>query len=450
MPVVTAKKEKKSPVKAATKRGVKYAEPSAVLRGSHVPDGPLTVSEAKDLIGWTEVDSKEEYALKDLYGKCVVLANSPTNRPFRLSLAERYANEMLRGKWAFNLESIVVDRLGHVQQGQHRLAGFIIAEQEREISPQQWGSKELVLETLLGFGASEAAETADTYDTGTKRSLTDVIYRRQEFGSELTEAQQKSLAKVLSGALRLVWLRVGGESISFAPHFPHSEATEFYKQHPDIMDSVKTIVELDKDKGISSLISDSYAAALHYLMAHAKSKTAAKEFWKLFASGAGLEEGNPILTLRNMLQKKSASGGSDRDQIVSLVVKAFLAYVAGEKNVTTKTLAIKKRKEGDSFVADEWPQLGGLDSTPPNVSKLTKGQQLLMSLLKSGPKNYAELHEASGLQIGQLGKMLMKETKQGKEYPDSLESKGFVKVQKLEEQPITFSLTTLGTNYFKK
>lgn len=451
-----AKPAKKTAKGAASpprsKKGIVYAEPSAVLRGKHTAEGAMTVDEVKAFIGWTEVTdaATTDYDLIDRYGKKIILANAPSNRPFRLPLAERYANEHVRGKWSFNLESMVADRLGHVQQGQHRCAGFILAEQDREISPHLWGKTPLVLETLLGFGASELADTADTYDTGAKRSLSDVVYRHQDFGKSLTEAQQKSMSKTLAGAIRLVWLRVGGESVSFAPHFPHSEAMDFAKKHPKIVDSVSFITEANADKNITSLISDSYAAALHYLQQSTEHGTEkADEFWTLFASGAGLEADNPILTLRQILTKKGADSGSQRDEIILLVIKAWNAWIAGEK-MTNKQLQIKKTKDGDKFVNAEFPQLGGIDCTPPNVDKLVRQQLLILSILKSGPKTYAEISEASGLQVGQISKYTIKESKTGKQFPDSLESKGYVSIEVIEDQPTMFKLTPKGVASLKK
>lgn len=444
--------EKKSSGKASTNGEVKYPVPTATLRGKHTPEGALTVEEAKELIGWHVAEPGEYYSLTDRFGKQIVLGNSPSNRPFRLPLAERYCSEHIRGTWAFNLESIVFDRLGHVQQGQHRLVGFILAEQDRSISPHLHGKDPLVFETLLGFGASEAPETADTYDTGTTRSLQDVIYRHQEFGSDIDDAASEKLAKVEAGALRLVWLRVGGETVSFAPHFPHSEAMQFKREHPKLLKSVIKIHELDKstDKGISSLISPAYASGLHYLMTTTEAgKDKADEFWELFSTGAEMATGNPVLTLRQMLTKQSAGSGGQRDEIIMLVIKAFNAWVAGE-TYNPKQLAIKKTKQGERFINAEHPQLGGIDCTPPNVDRLSKPQLLLISLLRNGTKTYAQLAEGSGMQVGQMSKYLIKETKTGKVYEDSLEAKGFVEQFDEEDQPIQFKLTAKGLASLKK
>src|SRR3990167_7179547 len=198
---------------------VVYPEIYAQLRAKHVPDGPLAIEEAKATIGWEaepkarvpqngepveEVESfGDDYVLKDVFGVKVRLTNNPSNRPFRMPLAERYCNEMLRGKWALNLETIVIDRLGYVQQGQHRLVGFILAEQERAINPHRWGKTPLTLEVLMGFGVSDKPEVANTYDLGAKRSLADVLYRHQKVSKEVTDAQQKAITKVLSSAVRL-------------------------------------------------------------------------------------------------------------------------------------------------------------------------------------------------------------------------------------------------------
>ncbi len=371
---------------------VVYDKVGVILRTSESKDGPLAIEDAKRILGWeSEADSEKEfgteYLFRDLEGNKVRLTNNPSNRPFRMTLARRYQSEMLRKKWRLNGEPIILDRKGHVQSGQHRLVGLILAEQERLKNPagyrESYGWRsEVAVDALIVTGISDKAEVVDTLDLGQKRSLGDVIFRRDEFG-DLSEKEQKRLSNVLGTAARLAWLRIGGRVVSDAPHFPHSEALDFIEAHPRLKDSVNFVFTEDggtgaEGKRISSLISLGYAGGLLYLMATAKTDPdkfeekgtdaikyslwdKACEFWTLLASGAGLEKGNPILSLRNMLHRMDAGGATARDEVVGVVVKAWNLWIDG-KDGEAAAIKVKKTKDDlGRLVLAETPRIGGLD-----------------------------------------------------------------------------------------
>lgn len=441
----------------------KHPKVCAVLRAKHTKPGSLTVEDCKELIGWAEEpkdkDWGTEHVLKDLYGKKIRLLKNPSNRPFRRPLADRYANEHIRGKWSLNLETIVVADTGVLLQGQHRLVGLILAEQMRQINPNRWGKSPLTFEVLVGYGVSTKPENANTYDLGAKRSLGDVLYRHQKFGKDVTPKRQKGISLVLSGAIRLVWLRTNGKLVSFAPHFPHSEALEFYGQHPDVLKAVMEVVTLDdgeegNEKCIASLVSLSYAAALLYLMAVATSWKKALDFWTSFASGEGLEKGNPVLSLRQMLVRFDASSGSKRDEVIGAIIKAWLFWVA-EEEASVKEIKVSRKRSGEKFVLSEFPRIGKLDSDVEIPTEITDHQLLILSILKTRRKEigYEELRKQTGLQTGTLANAIMEETKQGKENPYSLVSRKLVSVAQYEPEegqkgsPFVFQLTAQGKEH---
>lgn len=440
------------------------SKPRLELRSKGESEGPLTSDECCRIVGWTvEPEDKDkrwgkEYALKDLYGRKIRLLNNPINRPFKRILADRYASEHIRGKWSLNLETIVIAESGNVLQGQHRLVGLILAEQARQIDPKQWGSTPLVYETAIGFGASSLPVNANTYDLGKGRTLGDVLYRQHDFGNKVDDKKQRGLANILSGAVRLVWLRVGGKQVSFAPHFPHSEALEFKGKHPSIQRAVTQVGKLDEgeegnEKCISSYLSLSYAGGLLYLMARAESWEKAGEFWTQFASGEDLKKGSPILSLRQLLVRIDASTGGRRDQIIGAVIKAWLLWIKN-KSGTSKDVRVIKKKSGDKFVLAEFPRIGGIDSDVETKVSLSQHQRLVLSVLRKTKKEigYKQLSEATGLQLGTLSTALMKETKQGKANPHSLCSRGLVVASQYEPQegekgsPYQFRLSKSGRN----
>lgn len=372
------------------KREVKYPKIGATLFTKDSRQGALTIEKAKEIIGWwTEEDASKEageevkfgkdFVLRDRNKNKVQLLNNSTNRPFRMTLANRWGNEVLRNKWQFNGEPIIIDRLGDVQDGQHRLVGLILADQDRLADREYWQEEysirgPLSIETIVNHGISEKPEVVDSIDTGQKRSLGDVLFRGNvDYGKDFTEAETKRIANVLGVATRLCWLRMGGQNVSDAPHFPHSEAMQFLKEHPRLVESVTFVFNEDKgDKEISTYISLGYAAALHYLTATAKTDPdkfetdgessikyslwdRADEFWVYFKNA---EKGLGVV--KTSLQRIQ-SGGIGRDEKVGVLVNAINLFLDGKTVKASKDVKVPKgKKDGRPYLKEE-PRLGGLD-----------------------------------------------------------------------------------------
>lgn len=378
----------------ASQKRVIYEKVTDTLYTKDSKEGMLTVEKAMEILGWqaekdTQLQFGKDFLFRDLDQKGankIRLLNNETNRPFRMSLARRYANEILRGKWAFNGESFIVDHRGNVQDGQHRLVGLVLAEQLRKRDPERWKAHGVAspckIEALVVQGIADKDEVVDTINLGQKRSLGDVLFRNRQFEG-VSEKEQTGLANLLSGAIRVVWLRFGGMSVSDAPHFPHTEALEFLDQHSRIVECCKYIKEENGEGAegntIRSLLSLAYAAGMMYVMATCKTKAdkfdaegetaldfsmwdKASEFWTLFASGAALEKGSPILALRQFCTKADASGGQGRDDILAAIVLAWNAWIDDKKVAGVSDLKPKKAKNAAGklqFV--ETPYIGGLD-----------------------------------------------------------------------------------------
>lgn len=343
----------------------------------------LDAERAKELLGWKEeTDTKlfgTAFILRDNARTKIRMFNNPTNRPFRISLAKRYANEMIRGKWRLNGETIVIDEYGHVQNGQHRLVGLILA--------SQMDNSSIEIDAIIITGIDSGKECIDTLDIGQKRSLGDVLFRNHEFtGNNYNERDTKQLSAILAGAIRLDWLRMGGKKISDAPHFPHSEALEFFSRFPEIQDSVELIHRLENGtnidgKRISSYLPMTVAAGLHFLMTTSQTdssvlfddcdtdidtsmRTKATKFWEQFALGEG-ERTDATLVLRNVLVRLISDSSADRDMVLGCVVNAWIAYIENREVKATKLRPKRKRhEETNRLVQIEYPYLGGLDLDP--------------------------------------------------------------------------------------
>jgi len=365
-------------------RRKKYTKPS------HEIDLHTTVAKAKELLGWTVVEKGEPYHLKDLEGQYIRFKNNTHNRPFRKSLADKYANEMLRGKWTLNGHNLIFDWYGGIISAQHRLAALVLAEQERKRNPVHWQeeyglTKPITVPFMFMFGIDPA--TADTVDLGQKRSLGDVLFRRDEFadvkleGKPLTERKIKQLSDTLGQSVNLLWKRWGGKNASDAKGHPHSESLDLIEEHPLLKKALLFIFEEDGGSGedgqrIRAYCSLSIATGMMYLMGTANSKVdietgdckivkssweKAEEFWVKLASGEGLKEGDPILVLSKYLVRQAGSGAGERDRVYGAIVKAWNLWIEGKKAKSAKDIRVKEKNVDGERKLAEYPRIGGLD-----------------------------------------------------------------------------------------
>lgn len=374
-----------------------YASDGVVVEvnGTTVPSsGPLDIDKMKAILGWQEEPEEGKWGanfkFRDATGKKVKLANVKANRPMRIGIAQRYCNEFLRGKWRFNGESFIIDSNGQFQDGQHRGVGFILAEQKRLKDPGKWkeyiGTKPITLDALIVRGVSPKDDVVDTLNIGQKRTLGDVLYRNHTIAlarpKSFTDKELVVLSNILGGALRLVWMRVVNKAVNDAPHFPHSEAMDFLKNHKDLVRAVLQVYDYEggKEKMISSAVTVAYAGALMYLMACSKTEPEkfmeegvkvldlsmwdkAKEFWSIFAGGKATAS-NPILRAKEIVRGLEAGSAQSREEIVRTIVKGWNLWIDGKTSVSKEAVAVQKQlnEEKQIMVLAEAPRIGGIDT----------------------------------------------------------------------------------------
>lgn len=89
------------------------------------------------------------------------LAQNPTNRSVSTQRVSAYAQDMKNGAWEMNGEAIVIDRVGRLKNGQHRLHAVV-----------QSG---VTVPMLVVFGVDT---DVTTYDRGRSRSASDILKLR--------------------------------------------------------------------------------------------------------------------------------------------------------------------------------------------------------------------------------------------------------------------------------
>jgi hypothetical protein len=363
--------------RAAKDREVVYATEKAKF----YKDGkPITVSQAKQWLDWEEEGSnkyEEDYLLKDNNGLKVRCYNNITNRPFDRRLCKMLSQEILRGNWVLNHETIIFGETGLVNSGQHRLVGLILAAQTWENEPDDWPfwEEEPFIESLVTFGASEEDDVVNTLDTGKGRSLSDVIYR-SDMLSDLEPKERKQAAKMVEHSVRLLWHRTGASSDAFNPSLirTHMESLYFIDLHPKLMECVEHIYEENTDKRISKYISPGYASGLLYLMgsaasdpnAYHKSEPPMEKVldWSLWEKACDFWvhiDTDTMQPLKEALVGILNKGGGSMAERLALLVKTWNIFSTG-KRVSAKVLELKYQADEDGIqILAEYPTLGGID-----------------------------------------------------------------------------------------
>jgi hypothetical protein len=357
-------------------------------------DGPITVDVAKDILGWAEesenVKFKNEYLFK-LEGKKIRCHNNITNRPFDLKLAQKWALEIIRGKWKLNGETIIIDKKAMIHDGQHRLVGLILAETMRQKNKEFWSDAwktPCVLESVVIVGVDHDDDTINTINTGSPRTLSDVIYRT-EFFDNLSQKDRKKVSRIADYALKGLWKKTGAGAYSLAPHMPHSESLDFISNHPYLLEAVKFIWEEEGgDRRVTSLLPLGTASYMMYLMAAEatdgeayreyfhedvvdfKLKDKAEEFWTLLAGGETAF--SPVKKNLESVQKRFHEFPRIvRLCCIGIVTKAWQVWSEGKK-ITARNCKVEPvENEMGIWQMDDQPCFGGIDMTGVEASAET-------------------------------------------------------------------------------
>jgi hypothetical protein len=378
------KASKKTEKKAATKgREVLYEKPS--IRQC-VEERAMTAATARKIMGWEEeteeVKFGPDYLLKDERGNKVRCHNNISNRPLVRGNVEALVQEILRNRWRFNGEPIIIGKTGLVLNGQHTMVALVLAGQRWADDKEKWSDwdREPTIDKLVVVGVDEDDAVVNTLDTAKPRSLSDVIYRSTYFSS-LQEKDRRKAARLCDNAVRLLWHRTGAALDAFAPRRTHSESLDFIARHPGILECVKHILEEDGEDGrIAKVVGPGYAAGLMYLMAASASdpkeyKAAqnpcedsldweefekAAEFWRRVA-----EDAPEFRLIRVTLAKL---GGGTNPERWGTIVRAWNAYAEGKK-FSSAILGLSYQERDGVKVLDECPTVGGIDMGKPEPAE---------------------------------------------------------------------------------
>lgn len=371
------------PVKKAKKSAeVLYSE---VVTAVCVGENALTVEQAKQLLGFEEVESGADYDIM-INGKKCRSTHNTKNRPLTEGLVDRYAQDILNRRWRINGETIVIGDHGEVLSGQHRLWAVIRAEEIRTSDAQKYHWADLwkgpvTMETLVVYGVDENDDIVNTLDTGKPRTFADVIYRSKYFADK-SPAQRKTLARMTEHAVRCLWDRTRQGDDAYSSVRTHSESLHFIERHERVLAAVKHIAEENTENAISKWMSPGYASGFLYLMGTSASDVdiyrngdrcekeldfsnweRACEFWVLLSSGSTV-----LKELRYAVSALPEDGSMNEKR--ALFAKAWGHFL---KNNDPDESDFKLEYHTDSLgfkTLIEAPSVGGIDDpVKPDVPK---------------------------------------------------------------------------------
>lgn len=377
-------KKKKPKTTKEQERDVIYDEVTVRLC---IDENPLTLEQAKKLLGWQEEVPGEsfgtDYLIKDENGNKIRCLHNLRNRPLYPRAIAMLKNEILKEglnrhtNWEFNGEPIIIGKTGTVLNGQHSLIALVLACQTWHKEKNSWSNwkQEPTIDKLVVFGVSEEDRVVNTMDTCKPRSLSDVLYRSEYF-KEVKPNERKLVSRICSYAIRTVWERIGA-SQAFSPFMTHSETMQFLELHPRIVEAAHFIfVENGQENSIGRFTqSPGYAAGMLYLMASSSSDPEvyrkdpqelsldfsnwekAEEFFVNVSSGS-----KQFSSLRVALKQMLESGGGSRHERLALLAKAWTQWIT-----KGKLGEIQLRYSVDEGVKTlaETPSVGGIDLLEP-------------------------------------------------------------------------------------
>lgn len=232
------------------------------------------------------------------------LESNTGNRRISNTVVQRYASDMKAGRWRHPTgEALIFDRLGRLQQGQHRLLAILAAE------------------TPIMFWVMWNAEPEDfaVLDQGLKRSVANVIGMTGE-GDSNNLATVARVSLLIRDYRHRSWGGLG-------PAASRQEVLDFYKEHTDVVRWATQHARAARAAARVPLAQYGALAVNVFLMSQSLHQ------WDFFhqqvINGDMLPTGSPALALRNwcIRQNSVPNGGEGQQMRAAICIKAWNAHV---------------------------------------------------------------------------------------------------------------------------
>jgi hypothetical protein len=247
------------------------------------------------------------------------LLKNPQNRPLSRYFVAQLARAIERGEWQLTHQGIAFDERDNLVDGQHRLEAVVRAG--------------VTVPMTVTRGVSRVAFTV--MDTGRKRTGRDALSLAGETNSTHLAAALRGLYLFLNQP-DSSWS--GGSSLT-----TNGQLLGMLDAHPDMREAINVGASLHREMKITVT-----AAAIGWYVTRMERPDVDQDEWlSKLATGAGLELGDPRLTLRNTIMGL-ASGAryrrsdDSREQLL-YYVKAWNAWVEG------RPVKLLRRSQGEKM-----------------------------------------------------------------------------------------------------
>ena len=228
------------------------------------------------------------------------LAKNIKNRTMDDRHVRWLAEQMKAGRWQLNGETIVLGAYGELLDGQHRLAAVVMSNTS--------------IVSLVAYNAER--DSFKTMNTGKRRSVSASL-------GILGERDIHALASVIGMYRR--WERA--QMTGYIGSLTVDEAVDTLADHPDLREAVKVAGRIRKRLPINGT-----AAALCWYIITRKHPEDSGEFFDALASGVGLEDGDPVLLLRDrIIANNTAKMKMTAEEVAALTIKAWNYWRVGRK-----------------------------------------------------------------------------------------------------------------------
>ncbi|HET9144064.1 hypothetical protein [Actinophytocola sp.] len=225
------------------------------------------------------------------------------NRAFKRKSINQYTRAMRQGEWTFIGDPIRFDRGGELLDGQNRLAAVI----ESGI-PQTF----VVIRNL-------EPDSQRYMDSGVKRSPADQLKIEGV-------AHPNEVAQIAALVMHWKGNDLPGMNIKYSTF----EIVEFVEANTNAVEAAATHARALYH---ATRASKGTSGAVYFMAAEAAGAETASEFFGLLTSGAGLDNGSPVLLLRNKLiyWASTKARSRERAEILYFYVRCWNGWRKNEK-----------------------------------------------------------------------------------------------------------------------
>lgn len=233
------------------------------------------------------------------------LGKNTSNRRLNKNVVNFYARQIAENRWILNGETIKFNGESLVD-GQHRLHAIVQAGRP--------------IRSAVVFGLPDKAFR--TVDAGRTRTYADDLFLTGFADSVILAATVRLIRDISLGYYYGQGKRANTPS--------RTELQEYLVDHPEIIESV------NRTKKVYPVLTQSTAAALHFLFSQ-KDATLAEVFMEQLKTGENLAKGDPAFMLRErMVRDRLSKYRLKRKETLALCIKAWNAARVGKKVLTLR------------------------------------------------------------------------------------------------------------------